>query len=110
MSHPGGIHTGHRFHFFVSTAGVFEADVQVRSLTGKSGFVNAKNVLSVLTLGVSQGQEIGISAEGQITELIENNFPDEQLPGRCPAGTLPDALLLFPGGYQPLFSLSRFSH
>ncbi|MDZ7843272.1 MAG: HPr family phosphocarrier protein [Anaerolineales bacterium] len=55
-----------------------EAVVQVRSLTGTNEFVNTKSILSVLTPGVSQGPEIETSAEGPITELIENNFPDEQ--------------------------------
>lgn len=69
-------------HLFVSTAGKFEADVQVRSLTGESDFVNAKSILSVLTLGVSQGHEIEIKAEGEdeavaveaLRSLIEGGF------------------------------------
>jgi phosphotransferase system HPr (HPr) family protein len=52
-------------HLFVSTASKFAADVQVRSLTGESEYVNAKSILSVLTLGVSQGHEIELRAEGE---------------------------------------------
>ena len=71
-------------HLFVSTAGKFEADVQVRSLTGESEFVNAKSILSVLTLGASQGHEIEIRAEGEDEEravealrsLIEGGFKE----------------------------------
>jgi len=56
-------------HLFVSTAGKYAADVQIRSLTGESEYVNAKSILSVLTLGVSQGHEIEIRAEGEDEEL-----------------------------------------
>lgn len=71
-------------HLFVSTAGKFEAEIQVRSLTGESEYVNAKSILSVLTLGVSQGHEIEIRAEGEdggeaveaLSSLIEGGFEE----------------------------------
>jgi phosphotransferase system HPr (HPr) family protein len=71
-------------HLFVSTAGKYDADVQVRSLTGESEFVNAKSILSVLTLGVSQGHEIELRAEGEdegeavqaLRSLIEGGFEE----------------------------------
>lgn len=71
-------------HLFVSTAGKYDADVQVRSLTGESEYVNAKSILSVLTLGVSQGHEIELRAEGAdegeavqaLRSLIEGGFEE----------------------------------
>lgn len=43
----------------------YEADVSIRNVTKQSGWVNAKSILSVLTLGVEKGHEIELEAEGQ---------------------------------------------
>lgn len=72
-------------HLFVSLTGSFESDIQVRNLTTGSDFTNAKSILSVLTLGVVQGHEIEVSAEGSdekeaiagIEKLIRENFPED---------------------------------
>jgi phosphotransferase system HPr (HPr) family protein len=72
-------------HLFCAKAGEFAADIQVRNLSTESDFVNAKSILMILTLGVTQGHEIEITASGEdesaaiqeIGALIENNFPDE---------------------------------
>ncbi len=71
---------------FVRTAGKFESDIQVRNLTTASAFTNAKSILSVLTLGVVQGHDIEVTAEGvdeknaldKIRWIVENDFPEER--------------------------------
>lgn len=72
-------------HLFCALASEFSADIQVRNSTTESDFVNAKSILMILTLGVTQGHEIEITTSGddesaaiqRLSELIENNFPDE---------------------------------
>ncbi len=49
---------------FVGEAAAFAAEVRVRNVTAESGWVDAKSILSVLTLGVEQDHEIEITAEG----------------------------------------------
>ncbi|MDR7510355.1 MAG: HPr family phosphocarrier protein [Armatimonadota bacterium] len=49
---------------FVSEAGRFASRIQVRNATTDSGWVDAKSILSVLTLGVEQNHEIEIAVEG----------------------------------------------
>ena len=49
---------------FVKEAGLFKSDVRVRNGTTDSDWVDAKSILSVLTLGVEKGHEIEITAEG----------------------------------------------
>jgi phosphotransferase system HPr (HPr) family protein len=53
---------------FVRTAGQFAADVRVRSVTRDAGPVNAKSILAIMTLGVSAGHEIEITASGSDAE------------------------------------------
>jgi phosphotransferase system HPr (HPr) family protein len=73
-------------HLFVSLTGSFESEIQVRNLTTGSDFVDAKSILSILTLGVVGGHEVEISAEGsdekeaiaKIEWLIKNDFPDDE--------------------------------
>jgi phosphotransferase system HPr (HPr) family protein len=56
--------------------------ISVQNITADSAISNAKSILSVLTLGVVQGHEIEIIAEGDDAEeaiaalesLILNNF------------------------------------
>lgn len=69
-------------HMFCATAGKFQSTVQVRNRTTGSGFVNAKSILLILTLGVVQGHEIEINCAGDdemqalqtLKELIAANF------------------------------------
>ena len=64
---------------FVKTAKGFVADI---SVIKEEREVNAKSILSILTLGVNQGAEITIKAEGEdeqeavraLQELVESNF------------------------------------
>jgi phosphocarrier protein len=68
---------------FVQTAKQFKSDVKV----GKDDTeVNAKSILSILTLGVNQNTVITIKAEGEdeeeavtaLQELVESNFGEPQ--------------------------------
>ena len=67
---------------FVKTASQFGSDIKVRNATSGGEFVNAKSILKILSLGVSQNHQIEVTAEGTdedeavaaITELVESNF------------------------------------
>lgn len=79
--HPEGLHARPASKF-VDTAQEFQSEITV-SFSGER--VNAKSILNVLSLGVEQGDEISIRAEGSdseaaigaLTELIESDFGDE---------------------------------
>jgi phosphocarrier protein len=69
---------------FVQTASQFKSSV----LAVKDGReVNAKSILSVLTLGAEQGAVVTVRAEGEdeveaveaLKELVENNFGEEEV-------------------------------
>jgi phosphocarrier protein HPr len=67
---------------FVQTANRMKSDIQVRHGEKKA---NAKSILHVLSLGVEQGAEIEITAEGvdeneaiqTLLELIKEDFKEE---------------------------------
>jgi len=67
----------------VQTAGRFKSKV---SAVKDGREVNAKSILSVLTLGAEQGAVVTIRAEGEdevealeaLQELVENNFGEEE--------------------------------
>jgi len=69
---------------FVQTAAKFNAKIMVKNVSRGAPFVDAKSILSVLGLGVSQGQEIEVTAQGEdeqaaleaITHLIANDFSE----------------------------------
>ncbi len=81
VNHPVGLHARPAAQF-VQTASKFESDINVANKTKGSNPVNAKSILSVLTLGVHQGFEIEVSAEGPdaddalkaIEQLAADNF------------------------------------
>ncbi len=81
VAHPEGLHA-RPASVFVKTASQFKSDINVKNLTEQNGPVNAKSILSVLTLGVMKDHDIEIVAEGEdsdaaiqtFKELIENNF------------------------------------
>jgi phosphotransferase system HPr (HPr) family protein len=70
---------------FVQTAARFRSNVTVRSLTRDTPPVNAKAILSVMTLGAEQGHEWELVAEGPdeaeaiaaLKRLIESRFGEE---------------------------------
>lgn len=73
---------------FVQEAAKYESDIKVTCQdpdTKEVREVNAKSILGVLTLGVFQGMEIAISAEGNdevpaveaLVALVKNNFGED---------------------------------
>ena len=81
VEHPSGLHA-RPASLFVKTANTFSSNIIVQNLNDMSDPVNAKSILSILTLGVSQNHEIEIVAEGEdadeavnaLKDLIDNNF------------------------------------
>lgn len=73
---------------FVQAAAKFTSNIQVSCKdpdTKELREANAKSILGVLTLGVFQGMDITIQAEGEdeetavttLAELVKNNFGEE---------------------------------
>jgi multiphosphoryl transfer protein len=69
----------------VETASGFAADIQLRNVTAGRGPVNAKSIISLMTLAIQQGHQIEFSAVGADAEaalaalrrLAEAKFGDE---------------------------------
>ena len=84
VNHQAGLHARPASEFVKKTS-EFPCDIQVRNLTDQSDFVNAKSILSILTLGINQGFEIEIKAQGEgaddalkaLKDLIDNNFGEQ---------------------------------
>ncbi|MBG0783651.1 MAG: HPr family phosphocarrier protein [Anaerolineaceae bacterium] len=84
ITHPAGLHA-RPASLFVQTASQFTSEISVQDLTTKSGSVSAKSILSILTLGVLQGHQIEIVADGDDAEesvkalkaLIEDDFGEK---------------------------------
>lgn len=81
VTHKVGLHA-RPAAIFVKAANKFASDIQV---TKDDRTINAKSILSVLTLGVNQGSEITIHAEGEdadaaleeLVALVKDNFGEE---------------------------------
>ncbi len=81
VTHPAGLHA-RPASLFVQTANKSASEITVQNLTDQSDVVDAKSILSVLTLGVMQDHEIEIIAEGEDSQqaidslktLIEEDF------------------------------------
>jgi phosphotransferase system HPr (HPr) family protein len=81
VNHSVGLHARPAAQF-VQTASKFEAEITVANKTKESDPVSAKSILSVLTLGVHQGYEIEITADGSdeddalkvLEQLVADNF------------------------------------
>ncbi len=81
ITHPVGLHARPAAEF-VKTAGKFPCSITVCNLSTAGKTVNAKSILSVLTLGVQQGHIIRIETDGEkegealaaLQELINSNF------------------------------------
>lgn len=67
VRNPSGLHA-RPAALFVRTAGQFASKVTVSNPAAGKGPVDAKSILSVLTLGVSSGTEIDVTAEGDDAE------------------------------------------
>ena len=81
IKHKAGLHA-RPASLFVQTAARYSSEIKV--VHGERT-INAKSILSVLTLGANQGAEITIQAEGPdaldalaaLQELVNNNFGEE---------------------------------
>jgi phosphotransferase system HPr (HPr) family protein len=67
VRNPSGLHA-RPAALFVRTAGKFGSKIMIGNRAAGKGPVDAKSILSVLTLGVSSGTEIEVSAEGDDAE------------------------------------------
>ena len=67
VRNPSGLHA-RPAALFVRTAGKFGSKITIGNASAGKGPVDAKSILSVLTLGVSSGTEIEVSAEGDDAE------------------------------------------
>ena len=84
VTHSVGLHARPAAQF-VQTASKYESEVTVANITNESAVVNAKSILLVLTLGVHQGHEIEIVADGAdeqevitaLKDLVDSNFGEE---------------------------------
>jgi phosphotransferase system HPr (HPr) family protein len=81
VNHPVGLHARPAAKF-VQTASEYDAEVTVANITEPTDPVNAKSILSILTLGVHKGYEIEICTDGPderdaiqaLKALVESNF------------------------------------
>ena len=80
VSNPQGLHA-RPADMLVRLANRFQADVQVGKADER---VDCKSILSVLTLGATQGTELSVTADGvdaeealqAVTDLIESGFDE----------------------------------
>jgi phosphotransferase system HPr (HPr) family protein len=81
VNHPVGLHARPAARF-VQTSASFKSKITISNVTKGSTPVDAKSILMVLTLGVHQGYEIEIEADGEdetqaleaLKALVEDNF------------------------------------
>ncbi len=67
---------------FVETAAKFKSTIKIKNIDKDSAEVNAKSIIKLLTLSMSQGTNIRISAEGEdeveavdtLIELVDSGF------------------------------------
>lgn len=67
VQHSSGLHARPAADF-VKLADKFPCEIKVQNLTTESDKVNAKSILSVLSLGINQGHTIKIDANGAKAE------------------------------------------
>ncbi len=78
---PTGLHARPASEF-VNEAKKYESAIQVRHISDDTDYINAKSIILLLSLGIGQGEEIEISAEGvdekeavdSLVNLIESGF------------------------------------
>lgn len=67
----------------VRAANHFSSDIRIENLTRQTPLVNAKSILSLLTLGVEKDHRIRVTAQGPdaaaavaaLRHLVEDDFP-----------------------------------
>lgn len=87
VRNPSGLHARSAAQF-VRTAGRFRSTITITDPARGGGPVDAKSILSVMTLGISRGTEIEIAAEGDdagsaiaaITEAVESGLGESLEP------------------------------
>lgn len=83
ITNKSGLHA-RPLHDFVSKAKEFESSIKVKKTDGNESY-NAKSIMLLLSMGISKGTEVEISAEGgddkkaveSLIELIESKFGEE---------------------------------
>ncbi len=96
VPNPLGLHARPAARF-VSTAARYQAQIRVRNLTRGTEWVNAKSIGQVTALGVRQGHEIAIAAQGPDAEqaldalrrLVEEGFGEMEAPPPPPPTARP---------------------
>ena len=82
VTHPAGLHL-RPAALFVQTAGRFTSDIRARNLSrDNSPEVNAKSILGVMQVAVSEGDQLLVRASGAdaveaiaaLTALVNGNF------------------------------------
>jgi phosphotransferase system HPr (HPr) family protein len=81
---PVGLHA-RPAALFVNLANKFSADISICNLSAEGPWVNAKSILSLLTCGVQQGDQIGIKADGSdeilaveaLEKLVRSDFTED---------------------------------
>jgi len=69
---PSGLHA-RPAATFVAAAGKFSSNIRIRNLSADSKEVNAKSILMLLSLAMSKGTRVELSADGaDETEAMEN--------------------------------------
>ena len=84
INHEAGLHA-RPLSQFVTKVKEFDAEVQVKNITGGKGPVNGASPLNLLLLGVLNGHQIEIETSGNqaddllsaLEELINSNFGEE---------------------------------
>ncbi|HLB73678.1 MAG TPA: HPr family phosphocarrier protein [Sedimentisphaerales bacterium] len=84
VTHPVGLHARPAARF-VQLASSFPCKITISNLTNPKQPVNAKGIISVLSLGVSQGHRIRVQADGErsaealqaLRALVESNFGED---------------------------------
>lgn len=81
VTHKVGLHA-RPAALFVKTAASFKCQISIQNISKQSEPVNAKSILKLLTIGVSQNHLVKITADGAdesaaieaLCGLIERNF------------------------------------
>ncbi len=85
VEHPAGLHA-RPAAVFVRMASGFPAAIHVKKSSAPGNAANAKSILSVLSLGVNQGDCIELNTEGEqaeealnaLLDLVRSNFGESQ--------------------------------
>ena len=81
VNHPVGLHARPAAEF-VKLAAKYPCEIKIRNLTTDGKLVNAKSILSVLTLGIQQGHQVYLECNGEqadealqaLQDLVSSNF------------------------------------